>query len=111
MVKNNIDKNQAKLGIRTHDFNVPEEHFFRFVVDFIEECYPILGIKENKKAKKKGGRPAYHPCSMLKLIIYAKIDHIESARVIAEMAKYHDIYKFVCDRINPSERTIQRFRD
>ena len=111
MVKNNIDKNQTKLGIKTHDFNVPEDHFSRFVVDFIEECYPILGIKENKKAKKKGGRPSYHPCSMLKLIIYAKIDHIESARVIAEMAKYHDIYKFVCDRINPSERTIQRFRD
>ena len=53
MVKNNIDKNQVKLSIRTHDFNVPEDHFSRFVVDFIEECYPILGIKENKKAKKK----------------------------------------------------------
>ena len=48
-----INKNQTELGIRTYDFNVPEEHFSRFVVDFIEECYPILGIKENKKAKKK----------------------------------------------------------
>ena len=27
------------------------------------------------------------------------------------MAKYHDIYKFVCDRIKPSERSIQRYRD
>ena len=48
---------------------------------------------------------------MLKLLIYAKIDHIESARVIEEMTKYHDIYKFVCDRIKPSERSIQRYRD
>ena len=65
MVKNNIDKNQVKLGIRTHDFNVPEDYFSHFVVDFIEECCPILGIKENKKAKKKGGRLAYRPCYML----------------------------------------------
>ena len=103
-----INKNQAELGIRTYDFNVPKDHISRFVVDFIEEVYPILGIKENKK---KGGRPSYPPCSMLKLLVYAKIDHIESARVIEEMAKYHDIYKFVCDRIKPSERSIQRYRD
>ena len=48
---------------------------------------------------------------MLKLLIYAKIDHIESAIVIEEMTKYYDIYKFVCDRIKPSERSIQRYRD
>ena len=99
------------MGIKTYDFNVPEDHISRFVVDFVEECFPILGIKEKKKNKKKGGRPSYHPCSMLKLLVYAKIDHIESARVIEEMTKYHDIYKFVCDRIKPSERSIQRYRD
>ena len=27
------------------------------------------------------------------------------------MTKYHDIYKYVCDRIKPSERSIQRYRD
>ena len=111
MVMKKINKSQAELGIRTHDFNVQENHISRFVVEFIEECFPILGIKEKKKNKKKGGRPSYHPCSMLKLLVYAKIDHIESARVIEEMAKYHDIYKFVCDRIKPSERSIQRYRD
>ena len=103
-----IDKNQAELGIRTYDYNVPKDHISRFVVDFIEEVYPILEIKENKK---KRGRPSYPPCSMLKLLVYAKIDHIESARVIEEMAKFHDIYKFVCDRITPDERSIQRYRN
>ena len=84
-----INKNQVELGIKTYDYNVPTNHISRFVVEFIEEVYPILGIKENKK---KRGRPSYPPCSMLKLLVYAKIDHIESARVIEEMAKYHDIY-------------------
>ena len=48
---------------------------------------------------------------MLKLLIYAKIGHIVSTKVIEEMTKYHDIYKFVCDRIKPSERSIQRYCD
>ena len=48
---------------------------------------------------------------MLKLFVYAKIDHIGSARIIEEMTKYHDIYKFVCDRIKPSEHSIQQYCD
>ena len=47
---------------------------------------------------------------MLKFLVYAKIDHIESARIIADMAKYHEIYKFVSDEVKPSERSIQRYR-
>ena len=53
MVMKKINKSQAELGIRTHDFNVQENHISRFVVEFIEECFPILGIKEKKKNKKK----------------------------------------------------------
>ena len=108
MVMKDIDKNQSKLEIRTHDFNVPKDHISRFVVEFIEECYPKLEIEVNTK---KNCRPSYNLCSILKLIVYAKLEHIESARIIAEMAKYHDIYKYVCDGITPSERTIQRYRD
>ena len=43
----------------------------------------------------------------VKLLVYAKIYHIESAIVIEEITKFHDIYKFVCDRIKPDERSIQ----
>ena len=49
MAMKKIDKNQAKLGIKTYDYNVPKDHISRFVVEFIEEVYPILEIKENKK--------------------------------------------------------------
>ena len=47
-----IGKNQAKLGIKTYDYNVPKDHISRFVVEFIEEVYQILGIRENKKKKR-----------------------------------------------------------
>lgn len=47
---------------------------------------------------------------MLKLLIYAKIQHIDRTSIIADMARYHDIFKYVCDDIRPSERSIQRYR-
>ena len=52
MAMKKINKNQAELEIRTYDYNVPKEHISRFVVEFIEEVYPILEIKENKKKKR-----------------------------------------------------------
>lgn len=107
MVKRNFDKEQSNLGIRTLDCGVPGNHISRFVVDFIEEVFPILNIK---KPKKKKGIDSLPIVSLLKLLVYAKIDHIESARIITDMAKYHEIYKFVSDEIKPSERPIQRYR-
>ena len=65
MVSKKINKNQTGLRIKTYDHNVPRNHISHFVVEFIEKCYPILGIKEKNKNKKKGGRPSNPICSML----------------------------------------------
>ena len=107
MVKKKFDKNQAKLGIKTLDWNVPKDHISRFVVEFIDEVFPLLEIKEPKKKK---GRDSLPIDSMLKLLVYAKIQHIDRTSIIADMARYHDIFKYVCDDIRPSERSIQRYR-
>ena len=108
MVMGNMNKNQTKLIVRTNDYNVPKDHISRFVVEFIEESIKKMDIKIEEK---KDGRHSFNICSMLKLLVYAKIEHMDSARVIADMTKYHDIFKYVCDGITPSERSIQRYRD
>lgn len=95
------------MSINTLDWNVPENHISRFVVEFVEEVFPLLNIKE---AKKKKGRDYLPVDSMLKLLIYAKIQHIDRTSIITDMARYHDIFKYVCDDIRPSERSIQRYR-
>ena len=51
MVKRKFDKNQSKLGIKTLDWNIPKDHISRFVVDFIEDVFPLLEIGEPKKRK------------------------------------------------------------
>lgn len=52
-----------------------------------------------KLMKKKPGRPSYNLCSMLKLIVYARINHVTIAREIEDLARYHEVYQFVCDGI------------
>ena len=76
-------------------------------MEFVEEVYPLLNIKEPKKKK---GRDSLPVDSMLKLLIYAKIQHIDRTSIITDLARYHDIFKYVCDDIRPSERSIQRYR-
>ena len=51
MLMKDIGNNQSKLEINTHDFNVPKNHIFRFVVKFIGDGYPKLEIEVNTKKK------------------------------------------------------------
>ena len=44
MVKRKLNKNQTKFGIKTLDWNVPANHISRFVVEFVEEVFPLLNI-------------------------------------------------------------------
>lgn len=108
MVRKSFDVNQSKLGIVTLDSNIPSDHISRFVVDFVEEVYDDLGIVEDDK---KTGRASFPVKSMLKLLVYSTIDHITSSRVIGDMVMFHDVYKFVCDGLCPSARTIRRYRE
>ena len=95
------------MGIKTLDWNVPKDHISRFVVDFIEAVFPLLEIKEPKKKKGHDSLPID---SMLKLLVYSKIQHIDRTTIIADMVKYHNIFRYVSDDIRPSERSIQRYR-
>ena len=108
MVKKINREKQVKLSIKTDGFNLPKDHIARFVVDFIDEYFPILNIKESNKKKRKN---AFSVKFMLKLLIFAKINHTDNVEFISKMARHHDLYKFVCDGITPSVRSIQRYRN
>ena len=89
MVKRKFDRNPVKLCIKILDWNVQENHISRFVVEFVEEVFPLLNIKEPKKKKERDTLPVD---SMLKLLIYVKIPHIDRTSIIADMAIDHNIF-------------------
>ena len=37
---------------------------------------------------------------MLKLLVYAKMEHVESAKYIVDMTRYHEVYRFVLMMLN-----------
>ena len=67
MVKRRLNKNQTKLGIKTLDWNVPANHISRFVVEFVEDVFSLLNIKESKKKKWRDSLPVN---SMLNIYLY-----------------------------------------
>lgn len=73
MVKRKLNNNRTKLCINILNLNVPVNPISRFVVEFVKEVFSLLNIKE--PMKKKGGN-SFLVDSMLKLLIYAKIQRI-----------------------------------
>ena len=80
-------------------------HTSRFVVEFVEEVFPLLNIEEPKKKKGRDSPPVD---SILKLFIYDKLQHIDRTSIITDRARYHDIFKICLHNIRPSERSIQQ---
>ena len=54
-------------------------------------------------------KASYCLTSLLTLIVFANYDGIDSCSKISEYCIYNILYKYVCDDIQPSERTLQRF--
>ena len=57
MVKRKLNKNQTKFCIKTFDWNVLTNYISRFVVEFFEDVFPLLDIKESKKKKGRNSLP------------------------------------------------------
>ncbi len=57
----------------------------RFVVEFVEEVFPTFKYQRTQEKERKRLLPVD---SMLKLLIYAKIQHIDRTSIIADMARY-----------------------
>lgn len=49
MVMKDIDKNQRKMEIRTHDFNVPKDHISRFLLNLSKNVIQNWLLKLTKK--------------------------------------------------------------
>lgn len=107
MVKCKNYSNQTELVFKRRDYKIPNNHKARFFVKNMEEYMDNLKIKN---CEENDGRTPYNLRSMLKLIIFAKSNHITSSKVIEDLALYHEVYGYVCDYITPSARSIRRYK-
>ncbi len=62
------------------------------------------------KGTKTTGRPAYHPCHMIKLYIYGYMNKIPSSRRLEMETKRNIELKWLINNICPDFKTISDFR-
>ena len=106
MVKKVIDNVQTRFVYTRLDEGIPEDDCSRFLVQFVDMFYPVLDLDE---VEGLPGCPSYPPREMFKLVIYGFYRGVTSIEMLAEMAEFHQIYRYVSGDIKPSSRTIRRF--
>jgi len=85
---------------------IPKHHLCRIVDLAVEKMDPALLVS----LYPGGGRPAYHPKMMLKVILYAYANRIYSSRQIAKQLKENIYFMWLSGHQTPDFRTINRFR-
>lgn len=101
-----MDTVQTQFVYTRSDEGIPEDDCSRFVVQFVDMFYPILDLDIREGLP---GAPSYPPREMFKLVIYAFYRGMTSVEMLAEMAEFHQIFRYVSGDIKPSSRSIRRF--
>jgi transposase len=85
---------------------IPENHIVRVVNDIIDS----LDISALIEKYQGGGRSAYNPKMLLKVLVYAYTQKVYSGRNIAKQLKENIYYMWIAGHEKPDFRTINRFR-
>lgn len=85
---------------------IPEDHLVRVVNRVIDslDLEPILN------EYKGGGTSSYHPRMMLKVLVYAYTQRVNSSRQIAKALRENVNFMWISGNNRPDFRTINRFR-
>jgi len=86
---------------------VPEDHLARFVGDLVDTL--DLSAIEDTYGEERG-YPPYHPCMMVKVLLYAYCTGTYSSRRIAEKLVDSVAFRFLAAGNQPDFRTVSDFR-
>jgi transposase len=85
---------------------IPEDHLVRVVNRVIDE----LDLEPILEEYKGGGTSSYHPRMMLKVLVYAYTQRVNSSRQIAKGLRENVNFMWISGNNRPDFRTINRFR-
>ena len=103
------DRNQLTLMPDAIEDYVSEENPVRFLDAFVEHPdLSELGFQRVETADC--GRPPYHPGDLLRLYLYAYLNHIRSSRVLEREANRNLELLWLIKRLAPDFKTIADFR-
>ena len=104
-----IDRSQGLLLPDRLEGYVHEDNPVRVVDAFVEALdLSALGFEAANRAA--GGRPAYHPATLLKIYIYGYLNRIQSSRRLEREAQRNLELIWLTGRLAPDFKTIADFR-
>lgn len=103
-------RDQVEIRMMSLEQMVPENHFVRVVVQFVEsldlsELYQAIG-----SAHGKAGRAAIDPRILFSLWLFATLEGETSGRRIARLTERDTIYMYLCGGVSVNYHTICDFR-
>jgi transposase len=114
MSQNFLPYSQDQLLLMPPDLRdwVGEESLARFISDVVEHLDGEGGLAPiYAKYRADGwGRAAYHPCMMVKVILYAYSVGVRSSRKIAHALEHDVALRYLAANQRPDFRTIADFR-
>ena len=91
---------------------VPEDSLARFVSELVDELHADGELAAVFAAYRADGwgRAAYHPCLMLKVLLYCYAVGVRSSRRMAQALEYDIAVRYLAANQQPNFRTIAEFR-
>lgn len=101
-----VDLKQSKWYIGCLDDDIPSDDIVFLVTYFVlsnkDMIYEFVDVKER-------GRPINPPEYMIALLIYGALRHIDGTNELAEMAEFHQKFRYVSGDLKPSGRVLRKF--
>ena len=103
-------RNQIEMIVSALDEMIPDNHPVRAVWTYVEKLDLSKALNKIETIEGCVGRPAVDPKILVALWLYATIEGIGSARVLARYAHEHIAFKWICGNVEVERRTISDFR-
>lgn len=103
-------RNQVEMQITSLNDLVYEDHPVRSIWSYVERIDLSKYLNNIQSCEGTAGRPAIDPKILVALWMYAIIEGLGSARVLARYTKEHVGFKWICGNVAIERRTISDFR-
>jgi transposase len=101
---------QGKMFTESLDQRLDADHTARTVWDFVMNANLTLALDRIKAVEGRQGRDANDPRLLLALWLFASIEGVNSARVLAELCRVHRAYEWLCGGVSMNYHTLASFR-
>ena len=101
-----MDLKQRKWYCDCLDDEIPSDEIVFLLTYFVlsnkDGIYEVVDIKEK-------GRPVNPPEYLVSLLIYGAFRHVDGTDELAEMARFHQKFRYACSDLQPSGRVLRKF--